>query len=383
MDRAKYHTEIVLQLSIHPVCALLGARQVGKTTLALQFAKDYVGKVEIFDLEHPVHLASLDNPFLTLSQFADHLIIIDEIQRRPDLFPVLRVLVDDPHKTYRFLILGSASRELIQQSSETLAGRIGYIELPPFTLAEAPDSQKLFIRGGFPRSYLASTNKSSFMWRQSYIQTFLERDLLMMGFEVPPRMMHRLWMMLCSYHGQLFNASSLATSLMISPKTVMKYVDILAGTFMVRILQPWFENITKRQVKTPKIYIRDSGIYHALMGIETAASLAKTPHVGAAWEGFALEAVINLIGARVEECYFWSTHNDAELDLLICMQGKRWGFECKYTDSPKLTKSMHTALADLKLNHLLVIYPGERIFPLTDSITACGIERLTEALKKL
>lgn len=363
---------------VHPICAILGARQVGKTTLARQFAEEYGGKVEFFDLENPVTLASLENPMLTLSKYSDYLIVIDEIQRRPELFQILRVLVDDSKKQYQFLILGSASRDLINQSSETLAGRIGYIELPPFTLFEVDNSEKLLIRGGFPRSYLALTEEYSFMWRENYINTFLERDLPSLGFDVPSQLMYRFWMMLTFYHGQTFNASEIASALMLSDKTVSRYLDILAGTFMVRVLQPWFENIKKRQVRSPKIYFRDSGIYNCLSGIKSITDIAKTPKIGALWEGFALEEVINCFQIRSQEAYFWATHNDAELDLLIFKSSKRFGFEFKYSESPKITKSMTIALEELKLEHLYIIFPGDKIFPLSEKITACGLEKLAE-----
>ncbi len=361
---------------MQPICAILGARQVGKTTLARQFASAYKNTVEFFDLENPIHLASLENPMLTLSKFPDRLVVIDEIQLRPDLFPILRVLVDDPDKKYQFLILGSASRDLIQQSSETLAGRIGYIELPPFTLFEVHNADKLLIRGGFPRSYLAGTEEDSFLWREGYISTFLERDLPTFGFNVPPKTMRRFWIMLCHYHGQLFNASEIATSLMVSDKTAKKYLDILAGTFMIRTLQPWFENIKKRQVKTPKIYFRDSGIFNTLSSIRSITELAKNPKVGPLWEGFSLEEVINCLQLQADDCYFWSTHNEAELDLLAFKNGKRVGFEFKYTDSPKITKSMNIAIEDLKLDHLYVIFPGNQHFPISEKITACGLDKL-------
>lgn len=376
MKRDIYLNQITTHLRVQPICAILGARQVGKTTLARQFASTYQGTVEFFDLENPIHLASLENPMLTLSKFPDHLVVIDEIQLRPDLFPILRVLVDDPNKKYRFLILGSASRDLIQQSSETLAGRIGYIELPPFTLFEVKNVDKLLIRGGFPRSYLAENDDDSFLWREGYISTFLERDLPSFGFNVPPKTMRRFWMMLCHYHGQLFNASEIATSLMVSDKTAKKYLDILAGTFMIRTLQPWFENIKKRQVKTPKIYFRDSGVFNALSSIRSITELVKNPKVGALWEGFSLEEAINCLQLQADDCYFWSTHNEAELDLFAFKHGKRLGFEFKYTDSPKITKSMNIALNDLKLDHLYLIFPGTQHFQMSEKITACGIEAL-------
>ncbi len=378
MERTAYLEQIKRHLRVQPICAILGPRQVGKTTLARQFAKEYNGKVEFFDLENPIHLASLETPMLTLSKFVDYLIVIDEIQFRPDLFPILRVLVDDPEKKYTFLILGSASRDLIHQSSETLAGRIGYIELPPFTLFEVDNSDKLLIRGGFPRSYLAESEDDSFLWREGYINTFLERDLPSFGFDIPARLMYRFWMMLCFYHGQTFNASEIANSLMLSDKTVTKYLDVLAGTFMIRVLQPWFENIKKRQTKTPKIYFRDSGIYNTLSSIRSITELAKTPKIGPLWEGFALEEVINCLQIKSGDCYFWSTHNGAGLDLLTFKNGKRIGFEFKYSDSPKITKSMNIAIEDLKLDHLYIIFPGKLSFDINEKVTACGLDALKE-----
>ncbi len=378
MERIIYLEQIKRHLRVQPICVILGARQVGKTTLARQFAAQYPQKVEFFDLENPTHLASLETPLLTLSNYSDCLVVIDEIQRRPDLFPILRVLVDDPIKKYTFLILGSASRDLIRQSSETLAGRIGYIELPPFTLFDIDRSDRLLIRGGFPRSYLAKSEEDSFLWREGYISTFLEKDLPGFGFDVPPKLMHRFWMMLCFYHGQTFNAHEISTSLMVSDKTVTKYLDILAGTFMIRVLQPWFENIKKRQVKTPKIYFRDSGIFNALSSIRSITELAKTPKIGPLWEGFALEQIIDCLQIRSDDCYFWSTHNEAELDLLAFKNGKRIGFEFKYTDSPKITKSMNIALEDLKLDQIYVIFPGPIRFSMSEKIIACGLDALKE-----
>lgn len=380
INRPFYLEQIKRHLKIQPICAILGARQVGKTSLARHFAQGYPGRVEFFDLENPTHLVSLETPMLTLSQYADCLVVIDEIQRRPDLFPVLRVLVDDPDKKYTFLILGSASRDLIRQSSETLAGRIGYIELPGFTLSEVHDSTALLMRGGFPRSYLTESDEDSFLWREGYISTFLERDLPSFGFDVPAQLMRRFWMMLCFYHGQTFNASEIAKSLMLSDKTVKKYLDILAGTFMIRILQPWFENIKKRQVKTPKIYFRDSGIFNTLSSIHSITELAKSPKIGPLWEGFALESVINFLHVRSDDCYFWSTQNEAELDLLIFKDGKRLGFEFKYSDSPKITKSMGIAIQDLHLECLYIIFPGTSSFPMNEKITACGLEVLKKQL---
>lgn len=374
MERNRYLQEIENQFRVHSVCALLGPRQVGKTTLAKAYINEHFkNNFAFFDLENPLDLARLENPMLTISAITKPIIVIDEVQLRPELFKILRVIVDESNNKRKFLILGSASRDLIGQSSETLAGRIGYVELPPFTLFEAKDSAKLWLRGGFPRSYLAKTDDDSYLWRQSYITTFLERDIPNLGFKIPPAHIRRFWIMLAHYHGQTINFSEIARSLMISDNTVRRYLDILAGTFMIRVLSPWFENISKRQVKAPKIYFRDSGILNALIGITSKEQLQTHPKLGAFWEGFALEEVILFLGATSEESFFWATQADAELDLFIIKNGKRLGFEFKYSDAPKTTKSMHFVLKDLKLDQLFVIYPGDKTFPLTENILACGL----------
>jgi uncharacterized protein len=375
MKRDRYLTQISKQFQVHNVCALLGPRQVGKTTLAMLYAQNYQSNnVHKFDLEDPMDLAKFENPMLLLNSLMkeENLIIIDEIQRQAELFPVLRVLVDK--KPGKILILGSASRDLIRQSSETLAGRIGYIELAPFSLEEVGESGLLWLRGGFPRSYLASSEEESFMWREEYVKTFLERDIPNLGFTVPPQQVYRFWMMLCHYHGQTLNASEIGKSLEISSHTVKKYMDILAGTFMMRILHPWFENISKRQVKAAKIYFRDSGILHLMLGIHDTQKLTTYPRLGSFWEGFALEEILRKYRATQEECFFWATQSGAELDLLLYKKGKKLGFEFKYSDSPKLTPSMHIALADLRLDHLYVIHPGDGNFPMNEKITAYGLE---------
>lgn len=379
MNRPYYLNRIDAQFQVHSVCGVLGPRQVGKTTLAKQYAEKYKN-VEFFDLENPIDLARLDNPMLALSESTSDLIIIDEIQRRPELFPALRVLVD--RRPRKFLILGSASRDLLQQSSESLAGRIGYIELPPFTISETQDANTLWLRGGFPRSYLAASIQASALWREEYITTFIERDIPTLGFNVPSALMRRLLMMLAHHHGNLLNSSEIGKSLSISHHTVRKYIDILEGTFMVRQLQPWFENISKRQVKSPKVYIRDSGLLHTLLGINSPEELDVFPRLGASWEGFALEEVIKQYHVRTEECYFWATQSGAELDLIIYKGGKRLGFEFKYTDSPKATKSMHIALEDLKLDHIYVVYPHDKTFPLTEKITALGLDSFYKPLER-
>lgn len=374
MQRPDYLTDIEKSFRVNPACAILGPRQVGKRTLAHMFIEKHPkDKVHFFDLENPLDLTRLENPMLALAKLTDCLIVIDEIQRLPDLFPVLRVLIDEA-KNRRFLILGSASRDLIRQSSETLAGRISYLELMPFNLEEVDNSSRLFLRGGFPKAYLAPTEEESSSWRKAYISTFLERDIPNLGFQIPPQQMRRFWLMLAHYHGGVLNISDLAKSMAISEHTVRKYLDILAGTFMIRLLAPWYENLSKRQVKSPKIYFRDSGINHTLLGIQEEAELDVYPKLGLLWEGFAIEEIIRQMHAESESCYFWGTPAGPELDLLILKNGKRLGFECKYSDRPSVTRSMKIALEDLKLDHLYIVTPGKHSFPMADKITALGIE---------
>lgn len=375
MKRNQYLARIAEAFKVHPVVAILGPRQSGKTTLARRFVSEVgsLQKENYFDLEDLNDLERLSNPQATLSHL-NGLIVIDEIQRKPELFQTLRVLVDASEKKYQFLILGSASKELLQQSSETLTGRIHYIELTPFSYGEAHDLEKLWFRGGFPRSFLANNNSESNLWRKSYIRTFIEQDIPNFGFQVPPQQLRRFWMMLTHNHGNIFNSSELGRSLNLSHKSIRYYVDILTSTLMVRQLQPWFENISKRQVKSPKIYFRDSGIFHSLLGLESQSSLLTHPKLGSSWEGFALEEIIRHHEAEPLDCYFWATHAHAELDLLILKNGMRLGFEFKYTDSPRKTKSMVTALEDLKLDHLKLIYPGDKSFPLSEKIEAVGLE---------
>ncbi len=373
IKRSYFLNQIDFQYKIHSVCGLLGPRQVGKTTLAEQYAQKYE-KVHFIDLENPVDVARLENPMLTLSDIDADLIVIDEIQRKPELFPVLRVLVDQ--KPRKFLILGSASRDLLRQSSETLAGRIGYIELTPFSIVEVGEYKNLWLRGGFPRSYLAGSIKESYAWRQAYISTFMERDIPNLGFNIPATQMRRLWMMLAHNHGNMLNYSEIGTALGITHHTVRHYIEVLSGTFMVRILEPWFEDVSKRQIKTPKIYIRDSGLLHTLLGVHDNDELHVYPRLGASWEGFALEEVIKVNHASQEECFFWGIQSGAELDLLIIKDGRRIGFEIKYTDTPKLTRSMMTALEDLKLDHLYIVYPHKVSYPLAAKISVVGIEEI-------
>jgi hypothetical protein len=355
--------------AVHPAVAIEGPRQCGKTTLARTIAAEETGPVSYFDLEDPADLQRLAVPEQALRPLRG-LVVIDEAQRLPELFPLLRVLLDRPDTPARFLLTGSAAPELIRGLSESLAGRVGIVDLGGFTLGEVgPEAlHPLWLRGGFPRSFLAEDESSSRQWRLDFVRTFLARDLPQLGITIPAETLRRFWTMIAHYHGQTWSGAEFARSLGTSEPTARRYLDILAGTYMVRILLPWFENLGKRQVKAPKIYVRDPGLLHALLNLKDRDELLGHPKLGASWEGFALEQVIALLDTR--DAYYWATHAGAELDLLVMWGGKRYGFEMKYTDAPGTTKSMHTALADLGLAHLWVIYPGEKRYDLTDMITA-------------
>lgn len=354
------------------VVAILGPRQCGKTTLAKQLSSDYY-----FDLESPVDINRFDNPQLLLEDKRG-LIVIDEIQRKPDLFSLIRYLVDY-HADQTYLILGSASKLLIQQSSESLTGRIGYYHLGGFHLRDINNEEKqsLWLRGGFPLAYLKDDEKS-YQWRENYITTFLERDLPQLGINISASTLRRFWTMLGYCHGQIINFSEIGRSMGFSDHTVRRYVEILEGTFMIRVLQPWFVNVKKRLVKRPKIYFKDNGIFHTLMTIQSYQQLETFPRLGASWEGFALESVCRLIEPHVSSVYFWSTHQNAEIDLFWQWGGKNWAVEFKYTDAPKMTKSMHIALEDLKLEHLWVVYPGREQYILDPKVTVNPIETITD-----
>lgn len=359
--------------------AILGPRQCGKTTLAHQFVQQHSREeIHFFDLENPRHLSKLDNPMLALENLSGW-VVLDEIQKRPELFPVLRVIVDQK-RPVKFLILGSASPDLLKQSSETLAGRISFLELEGFSFDEVPEKEwkKLWFRGGFPLSYLAGSDVLSYEWRQEFITTYLERDLPNLGMRIPAATLRRFWTMLSHYHGQVLNASELGGSFGISDMTVRHYLEILSGTFMVRILQPWFYNTRKRLIKRPKIYIRDSGLFHTLMSIENFSDLTAHPKLGASWEGFALEQVIQHLKLRAEEFYFWAAHTGAELDLFFRKHGKQWGIEIKYQDAPTITKSMLSAIEELSLAHLWILYPGKESYPLSKQITAVSLNQLDQ-----
>lgn len=363
---------------------LIGARQVGKTTLAMALADRFQGEVTRFDLENPRHVSRLEDPLFALESLGG-LVVLDEIQLRPELFPVLRVLADRPGPPARFLVLGSASPELLRQSSESLAGRIAYHELGGLSLEEAGAEhlQALWLRGGFPLSYLAGSEPLSNLWRQQFIRTYLERDLSELGIQLAPTTMRRFWAMLAHYHGEIWNGSELARAFGVSHKTVKGYLDILSSTFMAKRLEPWHENLAKRQVKAPKIYLADSGILHTLLGLVTREDLLDHPKVGASWEGFAIGEVVAHLEARPEECFFWKLHSGAELDLLIRRGTLRRGFELKLTSSPRVTPSMRSALESLDLEELTVIHAGTESYPLAPRIRAVALSRLQEDISPL
>ena len=350
-----------------PVVAIVGPRQCGKTTLARQLVS--ADSANYFDLEDPVSLARLDQQKAALRDLVGT-VVIDEVQHRPDLFPVLRVLADRSHNPARFLVLGSAGPALLRQSAESLAGRIEYIELTGLQIAEvgAARMQQLWVRGGFPRSFLADTDADSMAWRKAFVRTFIERDLPQFGAELGVPALHRLLGMLAHCHGQILNVAELSTALNVAQATVRRYLDLLEQLFLIRQLRPWHENLRKRQVKRPKFYFRDVGLYHHLLGVETMDALRKHVRIGASWEGFVLEKVI--AESTPDEAYFWATHNGAELDLLLLAGGRRVGVEIKRVDAPRRTRSMAIAMDDLGLHALHVVYPGEIRYAIDDGITA-------------
>jgi predicted AAA+ superfamily ATPase len=358
---------------VHSVVALLGPRQCGKTTLAMMLAKGK--KSTYFDLENPADIRRLASPLRALEGLSN-LVIIDEVQRQPALFEILRVLVDRPKNQAKFLLLGSASLHLVKGVSESLAGRIGFVDLSGFDLKEVGPEHfaRLWTRGGFPRSFLAVDDSASLVWRDNFMRTFLERDIPQLGISIPSMTLRRFWTMIAHYHSQVWNAADFARSLGTSENTARRHLDILAGAYMVRILPPWFANISKRQVKAPKIYIRDSGIFNALLQLNTLSDMQSHPKLGASWEGFALEQVLSVLQAR--DPYFWATHAGAELDLLLMTGGRRLGFEFKYGDAPAKTRSMLAALQDLKLDRLFIIYPGDQEYEIDDKIAVVPIGRV-------
>ncbi len=333
-------------------------------------------------MESPRDLLRLAHP-MTVLEAAQGLVVLDEIHQRPDLMPLLRVLADRQPLPCRFLLLGSASPDLMKKCSETLAGRVHFVDMSGFTLAEAGYDRRteLWVRGGFPKSFLAKTEPVSREWREAFVQTFLQRDLPMLGIQVPPATLYRFWSMLAHYHGQTWNGAEIGASLGVSYHAARRYLDALCGAYVVRQLQPWFENAGKRVVKSPKVYLRDSGLLHTLLGIPDWAALQGHPKLGASWEGFVIEQILSWAGER--NAYFWATQSRAELDLLVHAKGKRWGFEVKYQDGPRVTKSMRIVMQDLKLDHLWVVYPGRTGYPLDEHIDCITLEQLDEVRQRL
>jgi predicted AAA+ superfamily ATPase len=347
---------------------LLGARQTGKTTLA-RMVSEKQKKVQFFDLERAAAREALSTPEITLGE-GRGLVVIDEIQRLPSLLEVLRPLCDRPRNPAKFLLLGSASPDLVRGVSETLAGRALFVRVPGFAIDELPPMRqnRLWLRGGFPRAFLASGDEASWRWMEGFVTTFLERDIPQLGLRVPAEALRRFWMMMAHYHGQIWNATELARSMDVAPNTARHYLDILNGAFVLRVLPPWFENVKKRQVKSPKVYVRDSGLLHFLLGISSLPLLRSHPRYGASWEGFALEQTLAILGDQ--DAYFWSTLRGAELDLLLLRGGRRYGFEFKCTDAPSMTRSIHVALEDLQLDRLHVVYPGKERYALHARVEA-------------
>ncbi len=385
IDRKPHVDGILRRLRDFPVVAIVGARQVGKTTLAGQVGEAWRrSPTTTFDLESPADLARLDDPLRALQDLRG-LVVLDEVQHLPEVFRVLRVLADRPRRPARFLVLGSASPELLQQSSESLAGRIAYCELGGLRLDEVgPDHlSRLWLRGGFPRAYLAASNARSSAWRDAFIRSFLERDLPQLGIRIASATLRRFWNMLAHYHGQVWNASELGRSLDADYKTVQRYLDVLTSTFVTRALRPYHANIRKRQVKSPKVYVADSGLLHTLLRLESLRDLEGHPKVGASWEGFLLDQVCRLLDVPDDQAYFWATHGGAEIDLVVERGRRLHGFEFKRTVSPQVTASMHTALDELGLESLTVVHAGRESFVLRRGVRAVSAMRMAEDLQAI
>ncbi len=384
MERPDHLRAVSRLLDTRAVVAVLGARQVGKTTLARQVAARTSRAVTLFDLEDPRDQARLAEPMLALERLRG-LVVLDEVQNHPNLFPVLRVLADRPRKPARFLLLGSASPELLRQGAETLAGRIAFYELDGFDLSEvgAKHLERLWLRGGFPSSYLAKTDAESAKWRADFIRTFVERDVPRLGVNIAPSTLARFWTMLAHYHAQVCNLSEIGRSLGVSHTTVRTYIDLLTKTFVVRELRPWAENLGKRLVKSPKVYVADTGLLHSLLAVPARRDLDAHPKLGASWEGFVIAQIVRLLRATPEQTFFWATHAGAELDLLVVRGRERLGFEIKRTDAPKLTPSMRAALDDLRLSALYVAHAGRHSFELAPRVRAIAANDLGVELARL
>jgi predicted AAA+ superfamily ATPase len=384
IDRTKAIEAITWRFTFAPVVAILGARQVGKSTLARAFAERSKETVHYFDLERPQDQRRLGDEWTAIEDLTG-LIVLDEVQRRPDIFPMLRVLADRPGPPAKFLVLGSATPHLLRQGSESLAGRIAYFQLGGFDVEEAgvEHLDSLWLRGGFPRSFLSADDAASFAWRLNFVRTYVERDLPELRPHVATSSIDRFWRMLAHRHGQVWNAAEFARNFGLSAQTVRRYLDLLTDTFVVRQLRPWHENLGKRQVKSPKVYVADCGLLHALLEIETRLALERHPTIGASWEWFAMDSVIRRLGARPEQCYFWSTHASAELDLLVVKGSTRLGFEIKRTTAPSITPSMRIALKDLKLDRLDVIHAGRETWKMGERLRAVALKRVLEDVERL
>ena len=382
IPRNHHLRRVRLLLREFPVVALLGPRQVGKSTLARQLVGSRRGPTTWFDLENPADLVRLADPGLELRPLRG-LVVLDEIHRLPEVFPLLRILADRPRTPARFLVLGSASPDLLQQTSETLAGRVAFHELDGFGLREVEDLERLWLRGGFPLSYLARSGPTSRRWRDGFIRTFLTRDVPDLGSSVPPLTLRRFWTMLAHWHGQIWNGAEFGRAFGVSHTTVRRYLDLLTSVFVVRQLQPWHENIRKRQVRSPKVYVADSGVLHALLGLSTREAVLSHPKVGASWEGFIIQQVIQLLTASPEQCFHWSTHSGAELDLLVVAGNRRYGFEVKRAEAPRLTSSMRSALETLGLDRLDVVHAGAQSYAMAPGVRALPAARLVSVLRPL
>ena len=377
IQRTSILTALKNALARSRVVVLAGPRQCGKTTLARELLDET--SVNYFDLEDPLSLARLDEPMTALRPLQG-LVVIDEIQRRPDLFPVLRVLADRRETPARFLILGSASGDLLRQTSESLAGRMERVTIGGLSLREigVQEEDRLWLRGGFPLSYLAQSDMDSLAWRKNFIQTLLERDFPQWGVRVPAMVLQRFWAMVAHYHGQIWNSAEPARSLDVSESTIRRHLDLMTDALMIRQLQPYHVNIKKRQVKSPKVYIRDTGLLHQLLGIDSIKTLLTHPRLGASWEGFVIEQVLQI--EPYDEAFFWATHQGAEVDLILRRKGGLFGVECKRTDTPRLTPSIRNAIEDLGLMHLLILYPGTQRFPLSDQVEAVPVQAIIKGV---
>ena len=384
IDRELHARQITGLLKRFPVVAILGARQVGKTTLAASIAPTLSDRISPFDLENPSDLARLADPMLALQE-PKGLVVLDEVQRRPELFPVLRVLADRKPVRTRFLVLGSAAPDLLRQSSESLAGRIAYYELPGLAVREVgfEHADRLWVRGGFPKAFLARSDRESMEWRQAFIRTFLERDLPALGVNIAADTIRRFWSMLAHHHAQLWNASEIGRSFGVADTTVRTYLDKLTDALVVRQLKPWHENLGNRQVKSPKIFIRDSGLLHALLNLPTKRDVEGHPKLGASWEGFIIDQLVQQLGVSPDETYHWRTHQGAELDLLVVRGGLRLGFEVKRTVAPTLTPSMRSAIHDLKIKSLTVVHAGDQTFPLAKQVQAVAFRDVLNVIRPL